>query len=156
MATASWLSYMKKECVALLLPSLAASPNLPQATVWLVPDTTAALQQLASYHRRQFALPVIGITGSNGKTIVKEWLFQLLHRDYRIVRSPKSYNSQIGVPLSVWQLEEEHQLGIFEAGHFPDGGDGKASWHHPLQYRPAHQYRGSAPGGLPFAPGKIA
>ncbi len=90
--------------------------NLPQATVWLVPDTTAALQQLAAYHRRQFALPVIGITGSNGKTIVKEWLFQLLHQDYRIARSPKSYNSQIGVPLSVWQLEEEHQLGIFEAG----------------------------------------
>ena len=61
-------------------------------------------------------IPVIGITGSNGKTIVKEWLYQLLHEDYNIVRSPKSYNSQIGVPLSVWQMNEQHTLGIFEAG----------------------------------------
>ena len=75
-----------------------------------------ALQQLAAAHRRRFSIPVIGITGSNGKTIVKEWLFQLLQQDYRIVRSPKSYNSQIGVPLSVWQLKSYHQLAIFEAG----------------------------------------
>ena len=79
-------------------------------------DTLAALQQLAAYHRQQFNIPVIGITGSNGKTIVKEWLYQLLHEDYNIVRSPKSYNSQIGVPLSVWQMNEQHTLGIFEAG----------------------------------------
>ena len=79
-------------------------------------DTLAALQQLAAYHRKQFNIPVIGITGSNGKTIVKEWLYQLLHEDYNIVRSPKSYNSQIGVPLSVWQMNEQHTLGIFEAG----------------------------------------
>lgn len=88
----------------------------PGANFLLVNDTLAALQQLAAYHRKQFAIPVIGITGSNGKTIVKEWLYQLLHTDYNIVRSPKSYNSQIGVPLSVWQMNEHHTLGIFEAG----------------------------------------
>jgi alanine racemase len=82
----------------------------------LVKDTRKALQQLAAHHRRKFKIPVIGITGSNGKTIVKEWLYQLLKADYSIVRSPKSFNSQIGVPLSVWQMKEEHGLGIFEAG----------------------------------------
>lgn len=79
-------------------------------------DTLRTLQDLAAYHRRQFNYPVIGITGSNGKTIVKEWLYQLLQHDYNIVRSPKSYNSQIGVPLSVWQMNEQHNLAIFEAG----------------------------------------
>ncbi len=82
----------------------------------IVPDTLKALQKLAAWHRAQFNIPVIGITGSNGKTIVKEWLYQLLKADYNITRSPKSYNSQIGVPLSVWQLNQEHTLGIFEAG----------------------------------------
>jgi alanine racemase len=81
-----------------------------------VKNVLHALQQLAAYHRRQFVYPVIGITGSNGKTIVKEWLYQLLHSDYYIVRSPKSYNSQIGVPLSVWQMNEQHSMAIFEAG----------------------------------------
>ena len=81
-----------------------------------VKDVLPALQLLAAYHRAQYKIPVIGITGSNGKTIVKEWLFQLLQDDYNIVRSPKSYNSQIGVPLSVWQMNELHTLGIFEAG----------------------------------------
>lgn len=81
-----------------------------------VTNTLSALQALASYHRSQFAIPVIAITGSNGKTIVKEWLYQLLHQDYTIVRSPKSYNSQIGVPLSILQLDKTHTLGIFEAG----------------------------------------
>lgn len=88
----------------------------PEANFLKVQDTLHALQQLAAYHRRQFNIPVIGITGSNGKTIVKEWLYQLLHEEYNIVRSPKSYNSQIGVPLSVWQMNEKHTLGIFEAG----------------------------------------
>jgi alanine racemase len=74
------------------------------------------LQRLAAHHRHGFHYPVIGITGSNGKTIVKEWLYQLLSNDYNIVRSPKSYNSQIGVPLSVWNMNEFHTLGIFEAG----------------------------------------
>jgi Alr-MurF fusion protein len=87
-----------------------------EAVFLKVPDTLAALQQFAAHHRKQFNIPVIGITGSNGKTIVKEWLYQLLHEDYSIVRSPKSYNSQIGVPLSVWGMNEKHTLAIFEAG----------------------------------------
>lgn len=82
----------------------------------IVTDTLKALQKLATFHREQFNLPVIGVTGSNGKTIVKEWLNQLLKSDYNIARSPKSYNSQVGVPLSVWQLNNKHTLGIFEAG----------------------------------------
>lgn len=89
----------------------------PQHTILLlVEDTLAALQQLAAYKRSLYHGPVIGITGSNGKTVVKEWLYQLLKDDYRITRSPKSYNSQIGVPLSVWQLNEQTELAIFEAG----------------------------------------
>jgi len=90
--------------------------NYKDANIILVKDSLIALQQLATFHRSQFATPVIGITGSNGKTIVKEWLNQLLEEDYQIVRSPRSYNSQIGVPLSVWQINEAHELGIFEAG----------------------------------------
>ncbi len=93
-----------------------SADTFPPANYLRVPDTLAALQQLAAHHRRQFSIPVIGITGSNGKTIVKEWLYQLLHEDYNIVRSPKSYNSQIGVPLSVWQVNAQHTLAIFEAG----------------------------------------
>lgn len=88
----------------------------PEATFLRVKDTLEALQQLAAHHRRQFTIPVIGITGSNGKTIVKEWLYQLLQEDYNIVRSPKSFNSQIGVPLSVWGMNEKNTLAIFEAG----------------------------------------
>lgn len=82
----------------------------------LVENAVQALQALATQHRVQFSLPCIGITGSNGKTVVKEWLFQLLQEDYNIVRSPKSYNSQIGVPMSVAQINQRHDLGIFEAG----------------------------------------
>ncbi|MDO9155590.1 MAG: Mur ligase family protein, partial [Sediminibacterium sp.] len=81
-----------------------------------VPNTIKALQTIAAYHRSKFSIPVIGITGSNGKTIVKEWLYQLLQPDFNIVRSPRSYNSQIGVPLSVWQMNAQHELGIFEVG----------------------------------------
>ncbi len=81
-----------------------------------VPDTLAALQQLAAWHRKHFDIPVLAITGSNGKTIVKEWLYQLLSPDKNIVKSPLSYNSQVGVPLSVWQLDNTNELGIFEAG----------------------------------------
>ncbi len=90
--------------------------GLNDANILVVPDTLAALQQLVAAHRGRFSLPVIGITGSNGKTIVKEWLNQLLEASYHIVRSPKSYNSQTGVPLSVWQMEPGHELAIFEAG----------------------------------------
>lgn len=88
----------------------------PGANLLLVDNTIVALQQIAADHRRQFDIPVIGISGSNGKTVVKEWLYQLLQENYVIVRSPKSYNSQIGVPLSVWQMNAQHTLAIFEAG----------------------------------------
>ena len=88
----------------------------PDATYLLVPDALGALQRLSERHRERFGVPVIGITGSNGKTTVKEWLYQMLSPDYVVTRSPRSYNSQIGVPLSVWALEEQTQLGIFEAG----------------------------------------
>ena len=79
-------------------------------------NTLVALHKLASYHRSQFSIPVIGITGSNGKTIVKEWLYQMLQNSRKIIRSPKSYNSQVGVPLSVWMLDSSYDLAIFEAG----------------------------------------
>ncbi len=86
------------------------------AVILYVEDALQALQDLAAYKRSLYHCPVIGITGSNGKTVVKEWLYQLLKNDYRITRSPRSYNSQIGVPLSVWQMDEDTQLAIFEAG----------------------------------------
>lgn len=81
-----------------------------------VGNALKALQKLAARHREQFQVPVIGITGSNGKTVVKEWLYQLLSPEKVITRSPRSYNSQIGVPLSVWLMNEHTELGIFEAG----------------------------------------
>lgn len=86
------------------------------ALFFAVPDTLKAMQNLASWHREHFKIPILAITGSNGKTIVKEWLYQLLSPDKNIVRSPRSYNSQVGVPLSVWQMDEQNELGIFEAG----------------------------------------
>ena len=90
--------------------------QFPEANFLRVPHTLAALQRLAERHRDEFNLPVVGITGSNGKTMVKEWLYQLLLPSQKIVRSPRSYNSQIGVPLSVWLLNEQTEVGIFEAG----------------------------------------
>lgn len=95
------------------LPEWAAFGD---ANFLLVKNSLAALQKIAAWHRSHFEIPVIGITGSNGKTIVKEWLYQLLEKDFNITRSPRSYNSQIGVPLSVWQLDEKSTLGLFEAG----------------------------------------
>ncbi len=100
-----------------LTPTLKAKLELwTDATVWVVPDSLKALQNLVARHRAQFDIPVVGITGSNGKTIVKEWLTQLLAPSERVVASPKSYNSQIGVPLSVWNLNETHTIALFEAG----------------------------------------
>ena len=87
-----------------------------KANFLVVGNTLSALQKFAGYYRSLFSFPVIGITGSNGKTIVKEWLNFLLSPDYNIIRSPKSYNSQVGVPLSVISINEKHNLGIFEAG----------------------------------------
>jgi alanine racemase len=88
---------------------------LSRANVIAVPNTVRALQAMAAYHRSQFDIPVLGITGSNAKTIIKEWLFQLME-DRKVIKSPKSYNSQIGVPLSVWQLDASAEMAIFEAG----------------------------------------
>jgi alanine racemase len=97
-----------------------AVPFLQECTedihVWVVPNAIHALQKLAGQHRKQFQIPVIGITGSNGKTIVKEWLAGILQQTHRLVKSPRSYNSQIGVALSVLQMKAWHEVGIFEAG----------------------------------------
>ena len=88
----------------------------PDANFLQVPSPLAALQRLAERHRDEFDIPIVGITGSNGKTMVKEWLYQILSPDCAVTRSPKSYNSQIGVPLSVWLLDQNTQVGLFEAG----------------------------------------
>lgn len=89
---------------------------LEGANIVNVKSSVDALQKLAAYRRANFTIPVIGITGSNGKTIIKEWLYQMLSTDQVVVKNPGSYNSQVGVPLSVWQLQPHHQLAIFEAG----------------------------------------
>ncbi|HLW09529.1 MAG TPA: bifunctional UDP-N-acetylmuramoyl-tripeptide:D-alanyl-D-alanine ligase/alanine racemase [Fermentimonas sp.] len=90
--------------------------HFQEVNLLVVKDVLLALQKLSTYHRSMFNIPVIGITGSNGKTIIKEWLYQVLEKDFNIIRSPRSYNSQIGVPLSVFELDEDTELGIFEAG----------------------------------------
>ena len=90
--------------------------DITDANFIVTGDSLAALQTIAVHHRSLFDIPVVGITGSDGKTIVKEWLYQLTAGNYNVTRSPRSYNSQIGVPLSVWMLNEESTLGIFEAG----------------------------------------
>ena len=105
-----------KEGVRNFVVPVDSNLSLPEANVWHVDNVLEALQRLAAYHRSQFGIPVVGITGSNGKTIVKDWIQQLLSPDHRIVASPRSYNSQIGVPLSVWQLGAEHDMAVFEAG----------------------------------------
>ena len=87
-----------------------------EANFLRVENSLVALQRLAERHRDEYDIPVVGITGSNGKTIVKEWLYQLLSPEINVTRSPRSYNSQIGVPLSVWLLNEQSQVGVFEAG----------------------------------------
>lgn len=89
---------------------------LHDSNIILVHSALEAIQLLAAHQRSSIDVPVIGITGSNGKTIVKEWLYQLLSSDYKIAKNPGSYNSQLGVPLSVWQFQPHHELGIFEAG----------------------------------------
>lgn len=89
---------------------------LQEANIWYVKNVVKALQQLATSHRQQFSIPVVGITGSNGKTIVKDWIVQMLSADRHVVSSPKSFNSQIGVPLSVWQMAGDNEFAVFEAG----------------------------------------
>ncbi|PWD98551.1 bifunctional UDP-N-acetylmuramoyl-tripeptide:D-alanyl-D-alanine ligase/alanine racemase [Marinilabilia rubra] len=91
--------------------------DIAEKANWIeVKDTKYALQQVGAFHRSRFKIPVLGITGSNGKTIVKEWITQMMGSDVFIARSPRSYNSQVGVPVSLWHLNEQSQLGIFEAG----------------------------------------
>lgn len=90
--------------------------DFPEASFVLVKNAIRATQQAANYRRQQFRYPVVGITGSNGKTVIKEWLYQLLSPDWQVVKNPGSYNSQLGVSLSVWQMQDVHQLAIFEAG----------------------------------------
>lgn len=92
------------------------SNNYPEAAFLEVANTLSALQDLAAAHRAKHSCPVLAITGSNGKTIIKEWLYSLLHTELNTIRSPRSYNSQVGVPLSVFNMREEHQLAIIEAG----------------------------------------
>ena len=117
-------------------------------------DALAALQLLAAHVRSRFNGTVIGITGSNGKTVVKEWLYQLLKEDYTIVRSPKSYNSQIGVPLSVWQIQSVSEAVCQSAGrsgkafalhlrsrYLATRGDGEIRADHPSDNRRDHVYR---------------
>ena len=95
---------------------IEALKQYSDAVFVVVDDTLTALQTLAAHHRAQFNIPVVGITGSNGKTIVKEWLYQILSPSMSVCRSPKSYNSQIGVPLSVWQMNSTNEVAVFEAG----------------------------------------
>jgi Alr-MurF fusion protein len=101
---------------AFLISAPVDAAAFPGAGFVLVSDTLAALQQIAAKHRARFQIPVVGITGSNGKTIVKEWLQQLLSRRFDTVRSPRSYNSQLGVPLSAWLIAPHHRLALLEAG----------------------------------------
>ncbi|RED98826.1 bifunctional UDP-N-acetylmuramoyl-tripeptide:D-alanyl-D-alanine ligase/alanine racemase [Marinoscillum furvescens] len=95
---------------------LSSKADLPESNQIIVPNTLTALQSLASKHRLQHTYPVVGITGSNAKTIVKEWLSTLLSQKWQVVKSPKSYNSQLGVPLSVWEMNDQHEIAVFEAG----------------------------------------
>lgn len=99
-----------------IIQDLIDTTEYPDANFIIVENTFQALQLLAAHHREHFHYPVIGITGSNGKTIVKEWLYLLLKPNFSVIRSPRSYNSQIGVALSVWQMLPENNLAIFEAG----------------------------------------
>lgn len=99
-----------------LVEAIPNEKNLEEANFLIVKNTLTALQEIATNHRNEFSFPIVGITGSNGKTIVKEWLYSLLQPDYNIVRSPKSFNSQLGTALSLWNLSNEHNLGIIEAG----------------------------------------
>ena len=105
-----------------VVPADASDEHMQQfrlcrhANFWFVKDVVLALQQLAGWHRSQYHIPVVGITGSNGKTIVKDWIVQLLHDSCSVVATPRSHNSQIGVPLSVWQMTDDDEFAVFEAG----------------------------------------
>ena len=108
----NFISELYERGVRAFVVSKPPTDNLPEAVFIEVDNTQAAMQNVAARWRAQFDYPVVGITGSNGKTIVKEWLFQLLDPDRLVVRSPKSYNSQVGVPLSVWEMDSSHDLSL--------------------------------------------
>ena len=105
-----------------VVPNDASAEHLSQfslcteANFWFVKDVVAALQRMAAAKRSHFSIPVVGITGSNGKTIVKDWIVQMVSDDCKTISSPRSYNSQIGVPISVWQMDDTDELAVFEAG----------------------------------------
>ncbi len=109
-------SLYEKGCRGFLVSERFDAADYPEAFFIVVTDTVLAFQQIAAFHRQQFDIPIIAITGSNGKTIVKEWLYYYLRHKYNIVRSPKSYNSQVGVALSILQITNQHSLAVFEAG----------------------------------------
>lgn len=106
---------VQKGVVNFVVSKVPASP-IAHVSYFVVPNTLGAFQEYANYYRSQFDFPVIGITGSRGKTVVKEWLNFLINPDYNVIKSPKSYNSQVGVPLSVLGIDHKHNFGIFEAG----------------------------------------
>lgn len=113
----NYIDELYKRGVRSFVVETAVEPvTYPEASFIAVENCVKALQSLVAHHRAQFSIPVVGVTGSDGKTIVKEWLHQLTAESYNTARSPRSYNSQIGVPLSVWKIDEESTLGIFEAG----------------------------------------
>lgn len=123
--------------------------SMKDANFLIVKDTLRALQKLATHHRKQFNIPVIGITGSNGKTIVKEFLYQLLHNEFNIVRSPRSYNSQLGVPLSVWQMSEKIHWASSRP-YLTTGRDGTPATHYRPHDRYHHEYRGGSSREFPL------
>ncbi|MFT7155293.1 MAG: alanine racemase [Parvicella sp.] len=105
-----------KGCRSFIIEKEIDATQFPLATFVKVTNAVAALQLIATHHRLKFNIPIIGITGSNGKTIVKEWLYYFLKNSNNVIRSPKSYNSQVGVAISLLQITENHTLGIIEAG----------------------------------------
>lgn len=106
----------RKGCRQFVIEKEMPQASFPGSNILLVKSTLKAIQAVAQNHRNRFNIPVLAITGSNGKTIIKEWAYHLLAPDHAIVKNPGSYNSQLGVPLSVWQMASHHTLGIFEAG----------------------------------------
>lgn len=111
----NYIANLQKKGMQVFVVSDETVINKNAAFIW-VKNTKVALQKLAAFNRQKYNYPVIGITGSNGKTIIKEWLHDILSPDLKIIRSPKSYNSQVGVPLSVLLMDDSYELGIFEAG----------------------------------------
>jgi UDP-N-acetylmuramyl pentapeptide synthase len=112
----SYISELSRKGVRNFCVSRMPEEVLADGNYLLVPDTTAALQQLARAIRAASGARIVAITGSNGKTIVKSWLTEILRNNFRVGSTPKSYNSQIGVPLSIWELDSQDEIGVFEAG----------------------------------------